>query len=103
MDYSNAIWFFRFVISSGGASIGAYQFLRWVYNRLGISPLDKRIYAFICTAIFAAIASIMIMWLTSTWPTTPIDWFMKLWLDVGTAIIVGQGIHGYKELSRTKE
>lgn len=92
--------FVQLVISGGGAAVGSYYFLKWLFERLQISPRDRRIYAFLLTAVFAAAASVLFMWLTSTWPVTPQEWVSILFRDISTAIMANQIWHAEFDLSR---
>jgi len=93
--------FVQLVISGGGAAIGAYYALRWLFDRTDASPRDKRIIAFALTALFASTAAVLGMWLTSSWPITTQDWVRTLFRDASTAILVNQLWHAGWDLPRT--
>jgi hypothetical protein len=85
--------FIELVISGGGAAIGAYYALKWFFERVGVSPRDKRIIAFVFTAALAGAASVLLMWLQTAWPITPQEWATILFRDMSTAIMVNQIWH----------
>ncbi|MDD4352552.1 MAG: hypothetical protein PHU71_06295 [Candidatus Gracilibacteria bacterium] len=93
--------FVQLVISGGGAAVGSYYFLKWLFERLQVSPVNKRIYAFLLTALFAGAASILWMWLRTAWPVTVQEWVSILFRDMSTAIMVNQIWHAERDLSRT--
>ena len=93
--------FVQLVISGGGAAIGAYYFLKWLFEQLQVAPVNKRIYAFLLTALFAGVASVLWMWLQQAWPATPQEWVSVLFRNMSTAIMVNQIWHAESDLSRT--
>ena len=92
--------FIELVVSGGGAAIGAYYVLDWFFKRTNTSPLDKRIIAFVFTALFAGAASVLAMWLQTAWPATPQEWVGSLFRDMSTAIMVNQIWHTGWDLPR---